>query len=178
MKRPLRVRLIICRPLMKPHRIRKAHLKQIVVTRSHPFQNIRQPSCSRRRKIRKAPNLLPWQNQSLKRPYRPIRNHRHKLIICTNLALPTQLLRQIIPQHRSSMLKEVLLLRHAFRRRLIRNMPRSPHLAVRVRIARPHHCPAILKHLHIVDPLQRPKLRRLRPPAFNHPLNRRQRHLR
>ena len=65
----------------------------------------------------------------------------------------------------------ILLLREQFGLGFIWNMLNGPYLAMRMRIAGPHHGAAILKDLHIVHFSLLAQLRGLRSPRFHHTLD-------
>ena len=68
--------------------------------------------------------------------------------------------------------------RLGLRLRLIRHMLRRPDLPMRVRIARPHHRPAIFEDLHMLDPVRRAQFFILSGPCIHHPANLLARHAR
>src|SRR5271165_907756 len=99
MKMTLGMGMAIGGPLMKPHRIRKRSLKQIVVARGKSPKNIREQIAFAIGQLIHRGKVSPAQQQNFKRPDRPVRNQRHKSLVLTNEAFTAlQFQRNIIAE--------------------------------------------------------------------------------
>src|SRR3954468_13753547 len=113
-------------------------------------------------------------DQHLEWPHRPERHQHHESLVRNNDSRFYVFLElHIIAKQTTSMLRRVALLRRQFARRRLRYRTGGPNLAMRMRVACPHHFATVLKNLYVTDARDRAEFRELRGPGADHIFDRR-----
>ncbi len=172
MKVPLRMRNPIRRRLVKSHRVRKRRRKQIVVANRHALRMIRRQrvplvissnrsssACAAAPESSSQTATPPSTAPARQNDRSPPRSARDRSARSSN----TNTARHCF------FVRKILALRRQLPRRIIRNVFVRPNLAMRMRIARAHHRAAILKNLHVLDPLHRAPARDTAQPTHRSP---------
>src|SRR5579885_2224410 len=92
--------------------------------------------------------------QYLKWPHRPEWHQNYETFIRTNNPHLFALFKfDVVAKQTRSVLFEIRLLRQELATGHLRHRTCCPNLAMRMRVARPHHLAAILENLHMADPV-------------------------